>query len=135
MPRALSIKQISYSRSRSAGRKNTRRRLSGKRKKTFQTKENNVLFLSFFLSFFVVACFAFFLYLNLQLVENNFNLREKEQKLSALKGDVKKLEIQIGETLSINELREISEDLNLAKAENIRYLGAEEAENLSLEKH
>ena len=134
MPRALFIKQsVFHSKSKKNRRKSIRRRAFNGRRKNFQTEKNNVFTLSFFLSFFLITCFTFFLYLNLQLVENNFNLREKEKEFNALEGEIKKLEIQVGEVFSIQELKEKSKELNLVKAEDIRHLGTKEAESLSLE--
>jgi len=136
MPRALSIKSsMACPRAKNYRKKSIWRQVFARKKRNSRTKGNNIFTISFFISLLTIACFAFFLYLNLQLVESNFNLREKEKELSRLEGETKKLEIQVGEVFSIQELKERSEELDLVRAEDIRYLEADKKGNLSLENH
>ena len=134
MPRTLSIKpSIVYSKTKCFQKKGIWRRLFVRKKRNSRTEENNFFVLSFFISLLIIICFAFFLYLNLQLVESNFNLREKEKELSRFKSETEKLEIQVGGIFSIQEIRERSKELDLVKAEDIRYLETDKKESLSLE--
>jgi len=71
--------------------------------------------------------------MNLQLVEMNFTLRGKEKKLNILENDIKQLESKFGNSLSIEELEKKIQELNLTKADNVKYLRLKTSPTLSLE--
>ena len=80
-----------------------------------------------------MGCFAFYLYMDVCLVEMNFHLREKEEELTLLQNETKQLESKIGSALSIEELKKKVEDLKLTKVNEIRYLRLKGTPTLSLE--
>lgn len=90
--------------------------------------------LSLFLSFLIAAFFSFYLYLNLDIVKINFDLRTKEEEIRNLEKEAKKLETYLNEPLSLETLDKKAEELGLIRAGDIRYLEGDEDKTLSLEK-
>lgn len=127
MPRILSKSSSSINRRRI-------RVASKRRNASRRTRINKTFFGSALIMFLIIGCFAFYLYLSLQLVEANFSLKEKEQVLQDIEVESQALEIQVSSILSIKELRIIAEKLGLTKVEDVRYLEPEEDASLSLEK-
>ncbi len=126
MPRALSaVSTIRYS-------------ISGSEPKRkvvyFESKRSSTFGVALFLSILFIGTFIFYLYLNVQLVEANFNLKDIEKKLELSEVESQNLEAQIGETLSMKKLQEIAKESNLEKAQDIRFVELKTPGSLSMEK-
>jgi len=104
-----------------------------RKKKKILKKTNWISLGSFVLSLLIIGCFVFYLYMEMCLVEMNFDLRKKEEEVGALENETKQLESKIGNTLSIEELKKKVQDLKLTKANEIRYLRLKGTPTLSLE--
>mgnify|MGYP007030177916 CR=1 FL=1 len=127
MPRALStVSTMHYSITRPRARK----------QKAYinQKTRSNTFGVSLVLFIFFMATFVFYLYLNIQLVEANFGLKEMEKKLEEAEIENQNLEAQIGEALSIKKLQEVAQESKLEKAQDIRFVEIKTPGNLSMEK-
>lgn len=86
---------------------------------------------SIFLTVFIIGCFIVYIYLALEMVNINFSLRAKEEVLASLQEENKNLETQIRESFSLQKLEEKAKDLQLVKANDIRYLQFSQGGSLS----
>ena len=129
MPRALStISVINYSVS-----KTSRRKKASLHTLTAQ-KKSKVFPFSLILCFVLLGAFFFNLSLNINLVEANFELKEVEDSLAKIETETQNLESQIVQSVSIERIRGAAENLNLVKAENIKFVKIPNIGNLSLER-
>lgn len=104
-----------------------------KKKKASKGKKNKI-FVGSLLNFILISGFFFlYLYLNLQVVEINFNLREGEKELRLLENEIKQLEVKLGNFLSLAELEKRVRKFGLVKADDVRYLKIEKVGSLTLE--
>lgn len=83
----------------------------------------------FFILF--IGCFVLYLYFTVQMVNMNFDLRAKESKLAALQQENKNLEVQIKEGLSLEAMEEKVQNLELVRADDVRYLQFSASSSLS----
>jgi len=125
MPRALQA--------RSTKTRLKRKAVKSKRRKPFNGGRGRVSLFSFFLLTLIMGFFSFYLYLNIQLVELNFDLKERDVKIESLEAGIQKVESRIGDSLSIEDLRAIANNLNLVDVENARYLEPGSVPSASLE--
>jgi len=99
-----------------------RKVVKSKRRKSSNGDRGSVSLFSFFLLMLIMGFFSFYLYLNVQLVELNFDLKERDVKIESLEAGIQKVESRIGNSLSIEDLRSVANNLNLVDVENVRYL-------------
>lgn len=129
MPRALStVSVINYSVSRASRRK----KISSHTLAT--QKKNKVLPCSLIIFLILLGAFFFNLFLNINLVEANFQLREVEDSLGKIETETQNLESQIVQSVSIDRIRGAAQNLNLVKTENIKFVKIPNIGNLSLER-
>jgi len=121
MPQTLSI--ISYI--------SSPRKIVKKGKKFFR-ELNQVFVGSLVLTLLTAACFGFYLYMNLELVEMNFKIREEEEALADVEDEIKQLDSRVGNSLSIEELEKKVQELKLTRADDIRYMKVKVTPSLSL---
>lgn len=95
---------------------------------------NKVFWTSLIITISLIGVFIFYLYLNIQLVEANFDLKEIKAKLKKIEVNSQRLEDQIGESVSIQKLQETAQELKLERAVDIRFVEIEKPDSLSLEK-
>ena len=125
MPRALStISVINYSAKKSRVTKSY----------TSQSKNRRVFRFSLFLSFLLLGVIILNLYLNLQLVEANFNLKEVAKKIEKTEAKTQNLESQIVSSHSIDKIKKAAKDLKLVEAKNVEFVKISKTGSLSLEK-
>ena len=90
--------------------------------------------ISLFLCILFLGMTIFYLYLNLQLVEANFNLRNIVEKSTEVETKTQALESAIIENVSIKRIKETADKLKLVEAKNVRFVKLSEVGSLSLEK-
>lgn len=90
--------------------------------------------ISLFLCILFLGTMIFYLYLNLQLVEANFNLRKIVEKSTEVETKTQALESEIIENASIKRIKAAADKLKLVEAKNVRFVKLSEVGSLSLEK-
>ncbi|MCD6094882.1 hypothetical protein J7J39_03205 [bacterium] len=121
MPQALSVtSSITYSKKRV------------KTRRILKRKEGRCHLPVFFVSFLIILCFFSYLYLNLKMVEINFDLRDKEKELIKLEQDIERLNSQIKEFTSLDKLQEAAKELKLVRANDVRYLKGDYSSSTAL---
>lgn len=84
-------------------------------------------------SLLILILFGVYLYLSLQLVEMNFQLKKKEEALLNLEAKSQELETKIENRFSVANLKNIADKNNLEKPQAVKYLKpSEEASSLGL---
>lgn len=126
MPRALStVSTMHYSIVKS----------SSKKKTIPVSRANNKVFgISLFLFILLISGFVFYLYLNVQLVEANFDLKDVEKNLEKTEIENQKLEAQIGESVSMQKLQVVAQESKLERAKDVRFVEVVSPGNLTLER-
>ncbi|HOK35309.1 MAG TPA: hypothetical protein PLL80_01075 [Candidatus Pacearchaeota archaeon] len=127
MPQALHSLYISNS----SQAKNRNFEISKSKKVAKSHNKDFTFYFSIIISFLLIGCFVFYLYLAIEMVEVNFTLREKEKKLALLEEENKEIENQIRQALSLGEMEKKAKELALVKADNIQYLQFSQIGNLS----
>lgn len=84
-------------------------------------------------SLLILILFGVYLYLSLQLVEMNFQLKKKEEALLNLEANSQELEARIENRFSVANLKNIADKNNLEKPQVVKYLKpSEETSSLGL---
>lgn len=127
MPKALStVSAMSYSMPRPSVKKRTNVSVS--------RKSNKISLVSFLTFLLLIGTFVFYLYLNVQLVEANFDLKDIEKNLEKTEIENQKLEAQIGESVSMQKLQVVAQESKLERAKDVRFVEVAKPGNLSLER-
>ena len=130
MPQALStvsITNYTMKKSRAKRKKRTAKNTSiSYNRRVFRL--SSIVFLLF------VGVVIFNLYLNLQLVEASFSLREISKKAEKIESETQSLETQIVSTITIERIKQAAESLDLQEVKNARFVKIPETGSLSLEK-
>jgi cell division protein FtsL len=96
--------------------------------------KNKTFWVSLLMSIVFVSTLVFYLSLNIQLVEANFELKSTENKLEQIDVKTQEIESQIVGSLSIEKIRLAAKNLKLVKAENIKFVRISDIGNLSMAK-
>lgn len=106
-----------------------------KRQSKIYIKNNKKVFgWSLFFLFLLVGLFVYNLYLNLQLVDINFSLRDYSKKGEELTVNLQNLQSKIVGITSLENIKKATTSLKLETVKNIKFVKIPSSGSLSLEK-
>lgn len=114
------------------GRKKLSRAVS--KSYSFEKSMRKVFRWSLFFSFVLLGIFIYNLYLNLQLVDINFSLKNTKDKSQDIEIQVQNLESKLIGMTSIGNLKRLANSLKLVEAKEIKFVKISIPGSLSFEK-
>lgn len=135
MPQALStVSIISHSITKNHSKKRKAKIRTSAMSSKISTKEKKIFRTSLIFCILFVGMVTFYLYLNLQLVEANFSLREVSKEAEKVESEIQALESAVVRGSSIDNIKKLAKDLDLKEAQNVRFVQISETGTLSLER-
>lgn len=131
MPQALAkVSTVRYS------TYHRRKKSSYSLSKTYSSDKSRkkIFRLSLFFSFLLLGIFIYNLYLNLLLVNINFNLKNIQEKSEDVEIQVQNLESRLIGMTSVDNLKKLAKSLKLVEAKEIKFVKVSVPGGLSLEK-
>lgn len=109
--------------------------LKAKGCKKINTRANKKIFgWSLFFFCLLISLFIYNLYLNLQLVDINFNLRDYSKKAEEFAVNLQNLQSKVVGITSLENIKKATKSLNLETVKNIKFVKIPSTGSLSLEK-